>query len=290
MEAKARSIGYLAYKLLEGSHGAVGEVVNAFASTVNARIGGELVILTFSKHRSPISINLAYPRQGRDLDRLVKAGDPVIRKENTIIAGNLKISLEEATLYFNSLKTTIDQALSTGTMSSALLVFQRDLAMVLELLEEVTEEVIGEARQSIQYAINRLVKSIAETCSPQFIDPSSLLGLGQGFTPSSDDFLLGFIAAWNSFSKITRELYPILPSFLVNGRTHWVSRKLLENATRLNLLEPLDELLYDLIVRNSPSSALNQALDIASIGHSSGIYILKGLLDGLRSAIACTRN
>lgn len=284
-------MGYRAYRALEAVEGAIGEVVNAFTSTINARIGDELVVFTVSRRRSPISINLDRSGLGGvSLDKVVGAGDPVVKLGNTARMGSLEVDIGEATLYFNTLKMALDSAPRFGVLFGPLRIFRRGLAVVIELLEDVIEEPVSSAAErSLHHAMDKLATGMSVACSPHAVRFSDMLGLGQGFTPSSDDFILGFAAAWNAFSEMTGRLQPITPGLLTYGRTNWVSYKLLESAARLDLLEPLDSLLYELLIKGSPGSALLHALDVAGVGHSSGIYILKGLLAGLETASACAQ-
>ena len=284
MWVAASSIGYKAHALVESCEGSLGVVVNAFTSTINLRVGDELVVVTTSKHKSPISINIEAPDYSLNLESLVSVGESPKCGGGYLAFNRLRIELSKAHIYYNYLRTALTGA--DYSSSTRIAEFRRKLAIIIDIMEDLVEEPLDETSAKIEHIISRLRTHMAHSCNPQIVDFSELMGVGQGFTPSSDDLILGFTAAWNSVAAHIGKLCPLAAERL-QGNTSWVSYKLVENATRLDLLEPIDSLLYNLVIRGNPDKALDYCIDLAGLGHSSGVYILKGILAGLDAALEC---
>jgi hypothetical protein len=284
-EARSSSVGYKAYTLLAECKGFPGEAVTVFDSTVNVKAGDELVVVTTSVHKSPISVNIEAP--GHSLKRHVRPGEAARCEGDRLVLGRLRVRLSGAQLYLNSLKSvraSTGYALLSGSAS-----LRRILESLVDLLEDHVREPLRGSGAVVGEAARAVSLSVRLSCNPHEVDFSRYLGIGQGFTPSSDDFVLGFTASWNAVAALLGALNPIPPSVFVGGGTNWVSYKLVENAAKLYLLEPLDSLLYSLLFGGSLEEAVDRAIDLAGVGHSSGLYILKGALAGLGAAVDCLR-
>jgi len=104
-----------------------------------------------------------------------------------------------------------------------------------------------------------------------------IVGLGSGFTPSGDDALGGFLAAYNSFAKSIGRA-PILFDFaLLQGKTNWISAKLLDYMQRLILDEQMRQMIDSATIggEDAPILALETLLPR---GHTSGIDISAGAI------------
>lgn len=102
----------------------------------------------------------------------------------------------------------------------------------------------------------------------------SLIGLGEGLTPSGDDFLCGVLAGCSlgnapSFGLLRRELGDLLPTFW--EKTNDVSAGLLRCAVKGLFSRPV------LALARGTSLSAAQA-DFAAIGHSSGADTLNGMI------------
>jgi hypothetical protein len=114
-----------------------------------------------------------------------------------------------------------------------------------------------------------------------------LIGLGDGLTPSGDDFLGGlffsfftlnlFFQQYDSINRIEIEL------FLENTRssTNEISRTLLSDMAHGSAIEPLSDLLYQILRGHSPGILMTTIRELSVFGHSTGWDMLTGVLLGL---------
>jgi hypothetical protein len=104
-----------------------------------------------------------------------------------------------------------------------------------------------------------------------------IVGLGSGFTPSGDDTLGGFLAAYNSLARAIERVAILLDSGLLEARTNWISARLLDYMQRLILDEQLHQLLES--AANGDRDAFVDALEtLFPRGHTSGIDIAVGTI------------
>jgi hypothetical protein len=104
-----------------------------------------------------------------------------------------------------------------------------------------------------------------------------IIGLGFGFTPSGDDTLGGFLAAYNALAGGAKRSPILLEFAMLQDRTSWISAKLFDYMQRLILDEQLD-LIVNTVLR-ADADALTLALEnLLPRGHTSGIDIATGAI------------
>ncbi len=117
----------------------------------------------------------------------------------------------------------------------------------------------------------------------------SLIGLGEGLTPSGDDFLGGLFHS----RYILDEIHPDwkvhtrnYSDFIHNSRhlTNEISFTLLQDHALGHTLEPLHLLGSGLLAGQSPEYLLSPARALVDIGHSTGWDLLTGFSVGLLSS------
>lgn len=105
-------------------------------------------------------------------------------------------------------------------------------------------------------------------------EPADLVGLGPGSTPAGDDVLAGRLVALHALGA--GEAAVALGARLPLRRTTSLSAELLRHAVGGRAAGPLRRLLRALARDEDPEPGLAQVL---SIGATSGIWLLRGLLD-----------
>jgi len=112
----------------------------------------------------------------------------------------------------------------------------------------------------------------------------NVLGLGEGLTPSGDDFLVGLLAAL----RLSGRQKGLLPApdrhrFLktVMVETSDLSAEFIRCALEGNFAEPVVLLVESLFVQD-PSAWPSNAACLAGTGHSSGIDAMVGMVVGCR--------
>lgn len=104
-----------------------------------------------------------------------------------------------------------------------------------------------------------------------------LLGLGQGLTPSGDDWLAGFVFAAHYHPDRIGIALPAVAAVAQPGATVDVSLSILRNALQGRAIDPLHRLLAALTRPAGPG--IDEALAaLADVGHSSGTDMALGLL------------
>lgn len=117
-------------------------------------------------------------------------------------------------------------------------------------------------------------------------EANALVGLGEGLTPSGDDFLGGLLFCVNTIQR----LYPGLINldstekalFIESAkqRTNLISFTLLNDLTNGQAVEPLHELINS-VFSDQPLENIRTISCLTQIGHSTGWDLLTGALTGL---------
>jgi hypothetical protein len=108
---------------------------------------------------------------------------------------------------------------------------------------------------------------------------SKIIGLGPGFTPSGDDFLLGFLFIYNSLSPAIVRTPIYLEFKQLEERTNWISAKLVDYAQRLQVDDQLARVIQSM--SNAHVDTVTALEGVIPRGHTSGIDIAAGAVLGL---------
>jgi len=117
-------------------------------------------------------------------------------------------------------------------------------------------------------------------------EANALVGLGEGLTPSGDDFLGGLLFCVNTIQRLYPGFINLDSSeqalFIESAkqRTHLISFTLLKDLTNGQAVEPLHEWLHS-VLSDQPSESIRPASCLTQIGHSTGWDLLTGALTGL---------
>ncbi len=135
------------------------------------------------------------------------------------------------------------------------------------------------------------IYEIAKACllrdmSGLFQEANALVGLGQGLTPSGDDFLGGLLFCVNTIQRFYPGIINLDSSeqalFIESAkqRTHLISFTLLKDLTNGQAVEPLHELIHS-VLSDKPPESIRPTSCLPQIGHSTGWDLLTGALTGL---------
>jgi hypothetical protein len=135
--------------------------------------------------------------------------------------------------------------------------------------------------------IHKIAKACLTGDMPGLLqEANALVGLGEGLTPSGDDFLGGLLFCVSTIQR----LYPgfiYLDSseqalFIESAgrRTHPISFTLLKDLANGRAVEPLHEWIHS-ILSDQPPESTRPASCLTQIGHSTGWDLLAGALTGL---------
>jgi hypothetical protein len=115
---------------------------------------------------------------------------------------------------------------------------------------------------------------------------NALVGLGEGLTPSGDDFLSGLLFCVNTIQSLYPGFVHLDSSeqalFIESARerTHLISFTLLKDSTNGQAIEPLHKLIH-IMLSDQPPENIRPASCLTQVGHSTGWDLLTGALTGL---------
>ena len=115
----------------------------------------------------------------------------------------------------------------------------------------------------------------------------ALVGLGEGLTPSGDDFLGGLLFCRaileRAYPKLAHARFPHLTQTIsrLKPRTHLISFTLLRDHARGRAMEPLHQFVNALLTNQSAQDIRQAALQLSQVGHSTGWDLLAGVLAGM---------
>jgi hypothetical protein len=117
-------------------------------------------------------------------------------------------------------------------------------------------------------------------------EANALVGLGEGLTPSGDDFLGGLLFCVNTIQRLYPGIINLDSSeqalFIESAkqRTHLISFTLLKDLSNGQAVEPLHELIHS-VLSDRPPESIRPVSCLTQIGHSTGWDLLTGVLTGL---------
>ncbi len=119
-----------------------------------------------------------------------------------------------------------------------------------------------------------------------FREANALVGLGEGLTPSGDDFLGGLLFCLNTIQRLYPGFIDLNYSeqalFIESAkqRTHLISFTLLKDLSNGQTVEPLHKLIHS-VFSDQPPESIRHASRLTQIGYSTGWDLLTGALTGL---------
>jgi hypothetical protein len=276
---QANCIGSLAAQALtEVKSGAIGEVVATFPNSFYVRTTSQqLIFVTSRQLKSPITVNLD---SRTDLGQVVRPFEAISFLGNEIRIGEFaSIDLDGARFGHDlvplnhSLKVNRD-LLNLGSL----------ILVIIDNSLSVLDPVSFAHAGVLEFVANGVLPFRVSDDTMRFCDAAGkIVGLGGGFTPSGDDLLGGFLATFNSFAREIDRQVVTLDSGMVEGKTSWISMRLLDYMQRRILDDQVRRL-----IGSAASGDLDRFIpDLETLlprGHTSGIDILVGVILALSIA------
>jgi Protein of unknown function (DUF2877) len=171
--------------------------------------------------------------------------------------------------------------------------------LIMPILQMTTHQnnakvVIIKSRFSEIYwpAVQGMIQAYREKDANHLIDfVKSLIGFGEGLSPSGDDFLGGFFFSL----QLMLQYYPNSMKMLdcnysdiinqSNLLTNLISFTLLKDHVDGHSVEPLHKIANGLLLGEPIDQLINHAEKLISLGHSTGWDILTGFLAGISTTI-----
>ena len=236
----------------------IGETVKVFESTVYLKTGhDDLICLTSKDVKAPMNLNLNVPINFLELDCINKKA---IRTLNGLKLETIGFDTKNSKIHpltkdheieaglRNRILFSVDEINLFDTVGSILdnnSPFFNDLSVSITTISESTQK----------HELNKLSDQL-----------SSIVGLGNGFTPSGDDFIVGFLFCLNRILSCTNHKDT---KFVIMGNTNWASKKFIGYSQNGIVIEPLE--LFVNFLLSGENKTKFPLMDLIQVGKSSGI-------------------
>jgi len=237
---------------------------HVFRTTVYLRKkdGDDLVLISSHRWRSPFTINVYIEA----LNEEIRPGEIFVIDQKQLVGERVEIDLSQANLYLQKIPF-MDGA--SGLEKNEVIYLSKFFSLLATAWNAFYRSV----------ALERICEIRNETLSKKSI--SKIVGAGNGFTPSGDDFVSGLLASF-SFARSSKARWKNLEFALDDEllkRTTWASSQYIKLAN----YGIYDELTLEnaiAIYRGDMKRAEELLLELARRGHDSGLYIWLGLITG----------
>ena len=236
----------------------IGETVKVFENTVYLKTGhDDLICLTSKDVKAPMNLNLNVPINFLELDCINKKA---IRTLNGLKLETIGFDTKNSKIHpltkdheieaglRNRILFSVDEINLFDTVGSILdnnSPFFNDLSVSITTISESTQK----------HELNKLSDQL-----------SSIVGLGNGFTPSGDDFIVGFLFCLNRILSCTNHKDT---KFVIMGNTNWASKKFIGYSQNGIVIEPLE--LFVNFLLSGENKTKFPLMDLIQVGKSSGI-------------------
>ena len=236
----------------------IGETVKVFENTVYLKTGhDDLICLTSKDVKAPMNLNLNVPINFLELDCINKKA---IRTLNGLKLETIGFDTKNSKIHpltkdheieaglRNRILFSVDEINLFDTAGSILdnnSPFFNDLSVSITTISESTQK----------HELNKLSDQL-----------SSIVGLGNGFTPSGDDFIVGFLFC---LKRILLHTNHKGAKFVIIGNTNWASKKFIDYSQNGIVIEPLETFVNFLLSGENETEF--PLMDLIQVGKSSGI-------------------
>ena len=236
----------------------IGETVKVFENTVYLKTrNDDLICLTSKDVKAPMNLNLNTPVDFLKLDCISKKA---IRTPTGLKLETIVFDTKNSKIYL----TTKDYEMKNGLRNRIL--FSVDEINILDTLGSILDNhspFFNELSYSIRSISESTQKRDLMKLSNQL---SGIVGLGNGFTPSGDDFIVGFLFCLNRILLCTNHKDA---KFVIMGNTNWASKKFIDYSQNDIVIEPLEMFVNFLL--SGENETKFPLMDLIQVGKSSGI-------------------
>ncbi|SRR5579875_213328 len=265
------------------NRGAMAEAKVSMDSTVYIQLPRErLVILSKKKLRSPVTINIDF---ASGLDSILPQGEECIILPNGLLNGEgAPIASLQGEVYHNTgvhggLFLSGNQS-TTFSGKDGVALFEAAMGFVRSLNVDGS---IMDTNQPMFAKFRRFLdEALCPPPSSSSFDPAlfrllstDLIGLGNGYTPSFDDFLAGFLSLYNYAHRSASEKI-LIPKEEIMRKTTWASGSMLDLIQNEVCDEELNQAVLSIL--KADGRIMSHLQRIASRGHTSGIDMAFGII------------
>lgn len=267
MSQRASDVGELAVRVLRRR--GEGRVTRLFQSSAYLRSGDDFVLLLWGRMRSPMTVNV---RGGGEADRHIGVGESCSFDPEGVRLGGASIETPGARVFRSSLR---ERRVVSFASADALV---KGVAALKSLYDVSEGGPLLSADPALREFVERVVGPLAAGETKPMFGPESylpLIGRGGGFTPAGDDFVGGFLAAYNYVARCRGSKQVSIPRGVLFAGTIPESAAILGYSARGYLDEGLEGLILKSLGRKD---FLDDLFSVARRGHTSGIDMSLGVL------------
>lgn len=251
--------------MLDLPDGPVGKVILTFKNTIYVRtIEDDLICITTYDVKGPANINL---QNNTDLTG-IQPDELVYKEKDSLRVSGRDLRISTRQIYSSKRELRPVREFSKRALSAAsfLLIMAPEESLLdrnssfFTTFSENIRQVVAYSKRSDKIGLQNVI--------------SKLVGLGGGSTPSGDDFLAGFLFC---LRQLASRKGSMSTTFDIDSKTSWYSKKFVEYAQQGFVIQPLEDY-ADAILSGDEEAVTASMLDLAEIGHSSGIDSAVGVL------------
>ena len=236
----------------------IGESVKVFENTVYLKTRDDnLICLTSKDVKAPINLNLNSHVNFLKLNCINKKA---IRTSNGLKLETIGFNIKNSKIYPVIKNYEIKSGLQNRILFSVAEINLFDTAgSILDnhsiFFNELSDSIMTISESTQKHDLMKLSNQL-----------SSIVGLGNGFTPSGDDFIVGFLFC---LKRILLHSNHKGAKFVIIGNTNWASKKFIDYSQNGIVIEPLETFVNFLL--SGENEAEFPLMDLIQVGKSSGI-------------------
>ena len=236
----------------------IGETVKVFENTVYLKTDhDDLICLTSKDVKAPMNLNLNTPVDFLKLDCISKK---VIRTPTGLKLETIVFNTKNSKIY----PITKNHEIKDGLQNRVL--FSVDEINLLDTLGSILDN-HSPFFNELSYSIRLISESTQKRDLMKLSNHlSGIVGLGNGFTPSGDDFIVGFLFCLNRILSSSNHKHG---KFAIMGNTNWASKKFIDYSQNGIVIEPLEVFVNFLL--SGENEIKSSLMDLIQVGKSSGI-------------------
>lgn len=245
--------------------GPIGKIIQTFKNTVYVRTDDDnLICITTYDVKGPVNINLL-----NDTDlTTIQPGDLVYKAKGSLKVRGWVLPISTRCVYCSKRELgPVGDFRERSLSAASFLLIMAPEGSILDhnspfftTFSENIRQIVTYSRRADRMGLQNVI--------------SKLVGLGGGSTPSGDDFLAGFLFCLRQLASPKGNMST---TFDINNKTSWYSRKFIEYAQQGFVIQPLEDY-TSAVLSGTEEIVTTSMLDLAEVGHSSGIDSAVGVL------------
>ncbi len=251
-----------------------------FKSTIDLFINNELVVITLKPVKSAITVNIDWCCESlKAINHLRECHEVSVASVND----ELILTCNGRSVITDLRTVAVWIPRTTGLIQRKCIPSYELVVKASRIIKLLAEALNYRLAQDVLETIKLIIKDYANISIrnyPEFLrELIKLLGLGEGLTPSVDDFFLAAASAYNLLVRtevIKGEEFMVGFKELIK-RTNTLSAKLIIESLSGSVNEGIDGAVYSYLLNNY-EGLINSLLTLLSLGHTSGLMQVLGTL------------